>query len=134
MKVKFTIEQASEEEKDGMFKTKQVDMYKLKATFTPSELDKKTINNHPLLNKVLFMQYNELDKWETGLIFKDKHAEDKIKQISVGEIYNSPTYIFRAYSVPRIEELRSLVIEAGQNFARLIDMMNKLESSDEIEF
>ena len=94
MKVKFTIEKGTEEEKDGMFKTKKVDMYNLTATFTPSQIDKKIITNHPLFLNVLFMKYNELDKWMTGIIFKDKQAQDKVKEISVGSIYNSPTYTF----------------------------------------
>jgi hypothetical protein len=117
-----------------MFSKKQVDMYTLTATFTPSELEKKIFNDHPLFKDMLFMEYNELDKWTTGLIFKDKQAADVTKHISVGSIYNSPTYSFRAYSVQRIVELRGLVMEAGEIFAQNVKVLEKLEGSDEVEF
>ncbi len=134
MKIKFTIEKSTESEKDGMFKKVDIDMYLLTATFTPSEIDKRIIINHPLSKRVLFMKYNELDKWTTGIIFKDKQSKDKEKVISVGEIFDSPTYAFRAYSIPRIIELRNLVIEAGESFSETINIMEKLEGSDEIDF
>jgi hypothetical protein len=134
MKVKFSIQKGQETEKDGMFSKKQIDMYTLTATFTPSELEKKIFNDHPLFKDMLFMEFNELDKWTTGLIFKDKHAADTTKVISVGSIYTSPTYTFRAYSVQRIVELRGLVMEAGENFANNVKVLEKLEGSDEVEF
>lgn len=134
MKVKFAIQKSQETEKDGMFSKKQIDLYTLTATFAPSELEKKIFNDHPLFKDMLFMEYNEMDKWTTGLIFKDKHAADLQKRISVGSIYSSPTYSFRAYSVQRIVELRALVMEAGENFANNVKVLEKLEGSDEVEF
>jgi len=134
MKVKFAVQRGQETEKDGMFSKKQVDMYTLTATFTPSELEKKIFNDHPLFKDMMFMEYSELDKWTTGLIFKDKQAADVQKRISVGSIYSSPTYSFRAYSVQRIVELRGLVLEAGETFASNVKILEKLEGSDEVEF
>lgn len=134
MKVKFAIQKAQETEKDGMFSKKQVDMYTLTATFTPSELEKKIFNDHPLFKEMLFMKYNEVDKFSTGFIFTEKHAVDNDKKISVGSIYTSPTYTFRAYSVQRIVELRGLIMEAGENFADNVKVLEKLEGSDEVEF
>lgn len=135
MKVKFTVQKGQETEGGGLLsKGKQIDMYNLTATFTPSELEKKIFNDHPLFKDMLFMEYNELDKFTTGLIFKDKHAVDQTKRIYVGSIYNSPTYSFRAYSVQRIVELRGLIMEAGENFANNVKVLERLEGSDEVEF
>lgn len=134
MKVKFAIQRAKETEKDGMFSKKEIDMYTLTATFSPSELEKKIYNDHPLFKDMLFMEYKELDKWATGLIFKDKHVADNTKSISVGSIYSSPTYTFRAYSCQRIVELRDLVMKAGENFANNVKVLERLEGSDEVEF
>jgi len=134
MKIKFTIKQGVETEKDGMFKTKEVEMYTLMAYFNPAETETKIFKQHPLFRNVLFMKYNEMDKWTTGIIFKDKKAEDRIKQISVGHIFDNPSYEFRAYSVPRILELRGLVINAGQEFTDTANILKQLEGEDEIEF
>ncbi len=134
MKIKFTIEKGIETEKDGMFKKKEIEMYTLTAHFNPTNKETSTYNQHPLFRNVLFMKYNELDKWTTGLIFKDKKAEDKVKLISVGNIFDSSSYSFRAYSVPRIIELRKIVIEATQDFTDSADILQRLEGSDEIEF
>ena len=134
MKVKFTVQKAQETEKDGMFSKKQVDMYTLTATFTPSELEKKIFNEHPLFKEMLFMEYNELDKFTTGIVFTEKNAIDTTKRIYVKEIYNSPSYRFKAYSVGRIVDLRELVKEAGNNFAYTVKILEGLEGSDEIEF
>lgn len=135
MKVKFTVQRGQETEGKGLLsKGKQVDMYTLSATFTPSELEKKIFNDHPLFKEMLFMEYNELDKYTSGLIFKDTTAVDHTKRISVAQIYNSPTYSFRAYSVQRIVELRGLVMEAGENFANNVKVLERLEGSDEVEF
>ena len=134
MKVTFSIQKGKESEKDGMFSKKEVDMYTLTATFTPSKEETKIYNEHPLFKNLLFMKYNELDKWVTGIVFKDKKAEDRVKQISVGSIFQSNTYTFRAYSIPRITELRSLVIEAGQQFANTVDILQGLEGIDEQTF
>ena len=134
MKVKFAVQKEQETEKDGMFSKKQVDMYTLTATFTPSELEKKIFNEHPLFKEMLFMEYNELDKFTTGLIFTEKQAVDTTKRIFVKEIYNSPSYKFKAYSVGRIVQLRGLVLEAGDNFVNIVKVLEGLEGSDEVEF
>jgi len=135
MKVKFTVQRGQETEGKGLLsKGKQIDMYSLNATFTPSELEKKIFNDHPLFKEMLFMEFNELDKYTSGLLFKDTTAVDHTKSISVSQIYNSPTYTFRAYSVQRIVELRGLVMEAGENFANNVKVLEKLEGSDEVEF
>ena len=134
MKVKFTIKKGTETEKDGIFKTKEINMYSLTALFTPSDLEKRIFEEHPLFKNIVFMEYNELDKWITGLIFKDKQQVDRIKQISVNSIFKSSDYIFRAYSIPRILELRKLVIEAGVKFANTVDTLEKLEGTDEFDF
>jgi hypothetical protein len=134
MKVTFTIKKGIETEKDGIFKTKNVNMYNLTASFIPSELEKKIFNEHPLFKNIIFMEYNELDKWTTGLIFKDKHQKDRIKRILVKAIFKSSDYIFRAYSIKRILELRILVIKAGIQFANIIEILEKLEGTDEFNF
>jgi len=135
MKVKFSVQKGQETEGGGVFsKGKQIDMYTLTATFTPSELEKKIFNDHPLFKDMLFMEYNELDKFTTGFILTEKHAVDTTKKIRVGSIYDSPTYNFRAYSVQRIVELRALIMEAGENFADNVKVLEKLEGSDEVEF
>jgi hypothetical protein len=134
MKVKFEIQRGQETFKDGMFSSKQVEMYKLTSTFTPSELEKKIFNDHPLFQDMLFMEYSEVDKFTTGLIFKETHGVDLQKKISIKSIYTSPTYTFKAYSIQRILELRGLVLEAGENFASNIKMLSELEGAVEIEF
>jgi len=135
MKVNFKVQKGQETEgKSLLSKGKQIDMYTLSATFSPSELEKKIFNDHPLFKDMLFMEYNELDKHTSGLIFKDTTAVDQTKRIYVGQIYTSPTYTFRAYSVQRIVELRAFVIEAGENFANNVKVLERLEGADEIEF
>lgn len=134
MKIKFTIEKGTESEKEGLFKKKNVEMYTLTAFFSASDNETTTFSHHPLFRNVLFMKYNELDKWTTGLIFKDKKAADREKIISVGDIFDNTNYSFRAYSVQRILELRTLVVEAGQNFTNAADILQRLEGSEEIEF
>lgn len=134
MKVKFTIKKGCEIEKDGIFKTKEIDMYTLTAYFSPSNLEKDIFKEHPLFKNIVFMEYNELDKWTTGLVFKDKQQQDRIKQISVNSIFKSSDYTFRAYSIPRIIELRKLVIKSGIQFANTIETLKKLEGTDEFEF
>jgi hypothetical protein len=134
MKVKFTIKRGTETEKDGMFKTKEINMYTLIASFNPSELEKSIFNEHPLFKDIIFMEYNEVDKWVTGFIFKDKQQADRIKQISINSIFKFSEYVFRAYSIPRILELRKLVIESGIQFANTIDTLEKLEGTDEFDF
>ncbi len=134
MKVKFTIQKGIETEKEGIFKTKEVNMYTLTASFTPSDIENRIFNEHPLFKNIIFMEYNELDKWTTGMIFKDKQEVDRIKQISVDSIFNSSDYVFRAYSIPRILELRKLVIEAGNQFANTIDTLEKLEGTEKFDF
>lgn len=134
MKVKFTIEKETETEKDGVFKTKEVDMYILTATFTLSVSEEKIYNEHPLFKNLVFLEYNEVDKWTTGIIFKEKQAVDRNKQITIESIFSYPEYTFRAYSVPRIVELRKLVVDAGIQFAKTIEVLEKLEGSDEFDF
>lgn len=135
MKVKFTIQKGKEKLKTGMLSSKEVDKYDLNATFTPSEIEKKIFNDHPLFKEMTFMRYNETDKFATGFLGLGKEeAMDQTKIISVGSIYDSPTYAFRAYSVERIVELRDLVLEAGENFAGNVKVLEKLEGSDEVEF
>ena len=53
---------------------------------------------------------------------------------SVNSIFKSSNYIFRAYSIPRILELRKLVIKAGIQFANTVDTLGKLEGTDEFNF
>ena len=135
MKVKFAIQKGKEKLKTGMLSSKEVDKYELTATFTPSEIEKKIFNDHPLFKEMTFMAYNEVDKFATGFLGLGKEqTADLTKQISVGSIYSSPTYTFRAYSVVRIVELRGLVIEAGDNFVNNVKVLEELEGSDEIEF
>ena len=135
MKVNFKVQKGQETEgKSLLSKGKQIDMYTLTATFTPSELEKKIFNDHPLFKVMLFMEYNEVDKHTSGVIFKDTTAVDHTKRIYVEQIYTSPTYTFRAYSVQRIVELRVLVMEAGENFATNVKVLERLEGTDEIEF
>lgn len=134
MKVKFTVEKGQDTESSGMFSKKQVDKYELIATFTPSELEKKIYNDHPLFKEMIFMEYSETDKFSTGFIFTEKHVEDKSKRLLVKSIYDSPTFKFRAFSVPRITELRGLIMEAGERFAENVKVLERLLGSDEVEF
>lgn len=117
-----------------MFKKTEVDMYNMSATFVPTEQEKKIYNDHPLFHDFIFMKYDELDKHTEGLLFTKDKAVDTTKVIRVSDIYNSPTYSFKAYSVARITELRSLIIEAGNRFAENIDVLAALEGSEEYEF
>jgi len=133
MNLRFKIEKSKETEKSGMFKKSEVDMYLLTASFIPSEKESKVFLEHPLFRQLVFMEYNEVDKWVTGLIFKDKQQADRIKQISVNSIFANSDYTFRAYSIKRILELRSIVISAVENFVKTVDILNKLEGEEEIE-
>jgi len=132
MKLKFSIEKSKESEKSGMFKKNEIDMYLLTASFYPTENESKIFLEHPLFRYLVFMEYNEVDKWVSGLIFKDKHQTDRIKQISVNSIFANSNYIFRAYSIKRILELRSLVVEAVENFVKTVDVLKRLEGTEEI--
>ena len=135
MKVKFSIQKEKESIKTGTFSKKEVDKYELTATFTPSEKEKKIYNEHPLFQDMVFMEYNELDKFATGFLGMGKEeAVDTTKAIYVKDIYNSPSYKFRAYSVHRIYELRGFVLEAGKEFANVVKFLEELEGTNEIEF
>ena len=134
MKVKFTIQKDKETFKEGMFSKKEVDMYHMTATFVPTEEEKKIYNDHPLFHNFLFMQYNEMDKTSEGIFVKDVKSVDMIKYITVSQIYNSPTYKFKAYSIPRMTEIRSIILEAGNRFAENINILAALEGSEEVEF
>jgi hypothetical protein len=135
MKVKFTIQKGKETVKTGLVSSKEVDKYTLMATFTPSELEKKIFNDHPLFKDVLFMQYNELDRFATGFLnLGAQQAVDQNKAIYVGHIYGSPTFQFRAYSVSRIIELRKIILDAGEIFAHNVKILEGLIGSEEIEF
>jgi hypothetical protein len=135
MKVRFTIQKGKETLKTGMLSSKEVDMYNLTATFTPSEFEKKIYNEHPLFKLVNFMVYSEVDKFATGFLnLGAQQTVDMQKAITVGMIYNSPTFAFRAYSCDRIIELRSLILEAGDIFADSVKALQSLIGSDEIEF
>jgi len=139
MKVKFTIQKGKEKLKTGMLSSKEIDNYELNATFTPSEKEKKIFNDHPLFKEMIFMEYNEIDKFHASILgsitgIGKQETVDRTKQISVGSIYSSPTYAFRAHSVARIVELRGLVIEAGESFANIVKVLEGLEGTDEIEF
>ncbi len=68
MKVKFAIQKGKEKHKTGMVSSKEVDKYELTATFTPSEKEKKIFIEHPLFKDVIFMSYNEFDKFATGFL------------------------------------------------------------------
>ena len=135
MKVKFSIKKEKETIKTGTFSKKDIDKYELTTTFSPSEKEKKIFNEHPLFQDMVFMEYNELDKFATGFLNLGKELTvDKTKVIFVKDIYNSPSYKFRAYSVNRIYELRGFVLEAGKNFANVIKFLEELEGTNEIEF
>ena len=134
MKVKFTIKKGKETFKESMFKKTEVDMYDMTATFIPTEEEKKIFNDHPLFHDHIFMEYNEVDTFRTGLIFTKDESVDRTKRILVSEIYNSPTFTFKAYSIGRILELRSLILEAGDRFASSIKVLSALEGSEEVEF
>jgi len=134
MKVKFSIQKGKDTFKEGMFKKTEVDMYNMTATFTPTEQEKKIFNDHPLFHDYLFMEYNEVDKFSTGFIFTKDDSIDRTKRILVSEIYNSPTFNFKAYSVARITELRRLIIDAGAEYAENIGVLSALEGSEEVEF
>jgi hypothetical protein len=134
MKVKFSIQKGKETFKEGMFSKKEVDMYDMTATFTPTEQEKKIYNDHPLFHNFIFMEYNEMDKTSEGIIFKDVSSIDKIKVITVTDIYTSPSYKFKAYSINRMTEIRGFIIEAGNRFAENIEVLENLEGSEEIEF
>lgn len=116
-----------------MFKKNEVDMYLLTASFSPTESESKIFLEHPLFRHLVFMEYNEVDKWVSGLVFKDKHQADRIKQISVNSIFANSDYIFRAYSINRILELRKLVVDAVENFVKTINILEKLEGTEEID-
>ena len=133
MKLKFNIEKNKETEKSGMFKKNEVDMYLLTASFYPTEKESKIFLEHPLFKHLVFMEYNEVDKWVSGLIFKDKHQVDKIKQISVNSIFVNSDYTFRAYSINRILELRLLVVEAVKSFVKTVAILEKLEGTEEFD-
>jgi hypothetical protein len=122
-----------ETEKSGMFKKNEVDMYLLTASFIPTEKESKIFLEHPLFKHLVFMEYNEVDKWVSGIIFKDKHQADRIKQISVNSIFANSDYTFRAYSIKRILELRELVITAVENFVKTVDVLEKLEGTEQID-
>lgn len=135
MKVKFSIQKEKESIKTGMFSSNDVDKYELTATFTPSEKEKKIYNEHPLFQDMVFMEFNELDKFATGMLGLGKEQTvDISKAIYVKNIYSSPSYKFRAYSVNRIYELRGLVLKAGENFADIVKFLEELEGTSEIEF
>jgi len=135
MKVKFSIQKEKESIKTGMFSKEELDKYELTATFTPSEKEKKIYNEHPLFQDMVFMQYNELDKFATGMLGLGKEETvDRSKIIRVKDIYSSPSYKFRAYSVNRIYELRGFVLEAGKDFANVVKFLEELEGANEIEF
>lgn len=135
MKVKFTIQQGRESVKTGLLTNKEVDRYVLSATFTPSELEKKIFNEHPLFKDVVFMQYNELDRFAAGFLnLGAQQAVDQNKVIYVGNIYGSPTFQFRAYSVSRIIELRKIILDAGEIFAYNVKILERLIGSEETEF
>lgn len=133
MKLKFKIEKSREIEKSGVFKKTEVDMYLLTASFNPSEKESKVFLEHPLFKQLIFMEYNEVDKWVTGLVFTDKQQADRIKQISVNSIFANSDYTFRAYSIKRILEFRNIVISAVETFVKTVDILEKLEGIEEIE-
>jgi hypothetical protein len=54
--------------------------------------------------------------------------------ILIKDIYDSPSYRFRAYSVNRIYELRGFVLAAGEEFANVVKFLEELEGTNEIEF
>lgn len=139
MKVQFSIQKGRETEKTGMFSTKEVDKYELIATFTPSEKEKKIYNDHPLFKDMIFMEYNEVDKFHASFLgavtgVGKETVVDNTKWILVKNIYDSPSYKFRAYSVGRICELRNLVLEAGKTFADNVKILEELEGENEVEF
>jgi len=139
MKVKFSIQKGKETEKTGMFSSKEVDKYELTATFTPSEKEKKIYNDHPLFKDMVFMEYNELDKFHASLLgavtgIGKETVVDNTKLIFVKDIYDSPAYKFKAFSVGRICQLRGLVLEAGETFAGNVKILEELEGEVEIEF
>lgn len=134
MKVSFSIEKGQEIEGGGLLsKGTVVHKYVMRATFVPTELEKKVFNDHPLFQSMVFMRYSEVDKWSTGLIFQDKHQADVQKVIQIKDIYSTATYQFRAYSVNRILELRQLVKEAVVNFMQAVDILEKLEGTEVYE-
>lgn len=134
MTVKFSISKGKDTFKEGMFKKSEVDMYNLSALFTPNEVEKTIYKDHPLFHDFIFMKYNEVDKFTTGIIFTKDDSVDRNKVIKVSDIFNSSNYQFKAYSVERITELRSIILEAGQRFAKNIEVLSALEGTEEIEF
>lgn len=135
MKVRFSVSKDTESIKTGTFSKKDVDMYELTATFAPSEKEKKIFNEHPLFQEMVFMEFNELDKFATGFLNLGKEQTvDRTKVIYVRDIYNSPSYKFRAYSVNRIYELRGNVLSSGKDFANIVKFLEELEGNNEIEF
>ncbi len=133
MKLEFKIEKNIETEKSGMFKKDTIHMYILTASFQPAENEKAIFKEHPLFKDLVFMEYNEVDRWVTGLIFKDKHQKDRIKRISMSQIFDKSNYKFRAYSIKRITELRALVVSAVKDFVEIVDIVEKLEGNEEID-
>lgn len=96
--------------------------YKLNVTFKLAEKEKKILNDHPLLQRMRFMDYMQGKRRDIPL------------SITAKDIYTSRAISIEANSINEMIEFRNEVHAAAETFVSYVDILSDILGGKEMVF